>query len=85
MAGLYWPSALVYAAVWIACLALTRYSSLSGMLAAFAAPVGAAAFGRFDLALLYLGFTLLVFWKHRDNLDRLLDGTEPRVGRAKDA
>lgn len=85
MTGLYWPSALVYAVVWLGCLALTRYSSLSGMMAAFAAPVGAAAFGRFDLALLYLGFTLLVFWKHRDNLSRLLDGTEPRVGRVKDA
>lgn len=85
MAGLYWPSALVYAVVWIGCLGITRYSSLSGMMAAFAAPVGAAAFGRFDLALLYLGFTLLVFWKHRDNLERLLDGTEPRVGRPKDA
>lgn len=85
MAGLLWPSALIYAAVWLGCLALTRYSSLSGMLAAFAAPVGAAALGRFDLALLYLGFTLLVFWKHRENLNRLLDGTEPRVGAPKDA
>ena len=83
MIGLHWPSALVYAAVWIAALALTRYSSLSGMTAAFAAPVAAAALGRFDLALLYLGFTLLVFFKHRDNLGRLLEGTEPRVGRAK--
>jgi glycerol-3-phosphate acyltransferase PlsY len=84
MAGLHWPSALVYAAVWLATLALTRYSSIAGMTAALAAPVAAAALGRFDLALLYLGFALLVFWKHRDNLDRLLDGTEPRVGGAKD-
>ena len=85
MIGLYWPSALIYAAVWIACLALTRYSSLSGMAAALAAPLGAAVLGRFDLALLYLGFTLLVFFKHRDNLGRLLEGTEPQVGRAQAA
>lgn len=83
MIGLYWPSALIYAAVWIATLALTRYSSLSGMAAALAAPIGAAVLGRFDLALLYFGFTLLVFFKHRENLGRLLEGTEPRVGRAK--
>jgi len=83
MIGLYWPSALVYAAVWIVMLALTRYSSLSGMAAALAAPIGAAVLGRFDLALLYLGFTLLVFFKHRENLGRLIEGTEPRVGRAK--
>jgi glycerol-3-phosphate acyltransferase PlsY len=80
MVGLHWPSALVYAAAWLVTLAVTRFSSLAGMTAALAAPVGAAALGRFDLALLYLGFALLVFWKHRDNLDRLLDGSEPRVG-----
>ncbi|HEV2079777.1 MAG TPA: glycerol-3-phosphate 1-O-acyltransferase PlsY [Allosphingosinicella sp.] len=85
MIGLHWPSALVYALVWIGTLALTRYSSLSGMVAAAAAPIAAAVLGRFDLALLYLGFTLLVFFKHRDNLGRLLEGTEPRVGWAKDA
>lgn len=83
MIALSWPSAAIYAAVWIACLALTRYSSLSGMAAALAAPMGAAGLGRFDLALLYLGFTLLVFFKHRDNLGRLLEGTEPQLGRAK--
>lgn len=85
MIGLHWPSALIYAAVWLGTLGLTRYSSLSGMVAALAAPVGAAALGRFDLALLYLGFALLVFWKHRANLDRLLDGSETRIGGTRDA
>ena len=84
MIGLYWPSALIYAAVWIAVLALSRISSLSGMAAAVSAPIGAAALGRFDLALLYLGFALLVLFKHRENIARLLEGTEPRVGRSRD-
>jgi glycerol-3-phosphate acyltransferase PlsY len=83
MIGLHWPSALIYAAVWLGTLALTRYSSLSGMLAALAAPVGAAFLGRFDLAVLYVGFSLLVLWKHRANLSRLLEGAEPRVGSAR--
>lgn len=84
MVGLHWPSTLVYAGVWLGMLGVTRYSSVAGMTAALAAPVAAAALGRFDLALLYLGFALLVFWKHRDNLDRLLAGIEPRVGRKAD-
>lgn len=83
MVGLHWPSSLVYALVWIGTLGISRYSSLAGMLAALSAPVGAAALGRFDLALLYLGFALLVFWKHRANLDRLMSGEEPRVGGSK--
>ena len=47
------------------------------------APVSAAYFGRFDLVLLLLALALLVVWKHRENIDRLISGTEPRIGRKK--
>jgi glycerol-3-phosphate acyltransferase PlsY len=83
MIALNWESSLVYAITWLGLLALTRYSSLAGISAALIAPVAAAAFGRFDLAILYLGYALLIFWKHRANLGRLVAGTEPRVGGAK--
>jgi glycerol-3-phosphate acyltransferase PlsY len=53
------------------------------MSAGLIAPVAAAVAGRFDLSLLLLGLGLLVLWKHRDNLDRLLSGTEPRVGASR--
>ncbi len=85
MVALQWQSSLAFAAVWLGALALTRYSSVAGMSAALLAPLAAAACGRFDLALLYLGFGLLVFWKHRANLERLFAGTEPRVGSRKEA
>jgi acyl phosphate:glycerol-3-phosphate acyltransferase len=82
IAILHWPSALIAAAVWLAAVALTRISSVGGMIAAIAAPVAAAVFGRFDLAILFLGFALLILWKHRANIARLAAGTEPRLGRA---
>jgi glycerol-3-phosphate acyltransferase PlsY len=82
VAILHWPSALIAAAVWLAALGLTRISSVGGMIAAVAAPVAAAVFGRFDLAILFLGFALLILWKHRANIARLAAGTEPKVGRA---
>ena len=82
VAALHWPSALVVAATWLLALAATRYSSLGGMAAALAAPAAAFAFGRVDLAILFLGFALLVLWKHRANASRLLRGDEPKVGRA---
>jgi glycerol-3-phosphate acyltransferase PlsY len=84
MAALQWESSLVYAAAWLGTLAVTRYSSVAGMTAAALAPVAAATLGRFDLALLYLGLAVLVFWKHRGNIERLLAGTEPRVGKRAD-
>jgi glycerol-3-phosphate acyltransferase PlsY len=75
-----WLVPATFAAVWLGVLALTRYSSAAGLAATAAVPVAAGLTGRFDLAILFLGFTLLVFWKHRANLGRLLAGTEPRVG-----
>jgi glycerol-3-phosphate acyltransferase PlsY len=62
-------------------LGLTRFSSVAGLSAAVATPIATFAFGRLDLALLFLGFALIIFWKHRANIDRLRAGTEPRVGR----
>ena len=79
--ALHWPCGLVFAAVWIGAMALTRYSSVGGMAAAISTPVSAAWNNQFDLALLFLGCALLVLWKHRGNLERLLAGTEPRIGR----
>ncbi len=78
--ALYWPSGLVYAAVWLGLLATVRISSVSGMAAAVSAPVSAAFFGRIDLVLMLLALALIVLWKHRENIDRLLSGAEPRVG-----
>jgi acyl phosphate:glycerol-3-phosphate acyltransferase len=78
--ALHWPAGLVYAAVWLGLLALLRISSLAGMSAAASAPVSAAFFGRIDLVLLLLALALIVIWKHRDNIARLMSGTEPRIG-----
>lgn len=80
--ALHWPVGLVYAAMWLAMLALFRISSVGGLLAALSAPLAAAWFSRFDLVLLLLALALLVVWKHRGNIDRLMSGDEPRIGRA---
>ncbi|KQM96851.1 glycerol-3-phosphate 1-O-acyltransferase PlsY [Sphingomonas sp. Leaf25] len=77
-------SGLAYAVVWLGLLGTLRISSVAGMAAAVAAPVAAAAAGRFDLVLLFLGLAAIVLWKHRENIDRLLVGTEPRIGRKRD-
>lgn len=75
---------LAYAVVWLGLLALVRISSVAGMAAAVAAPLAAAWGGRFDLVLLFLGLAMIVWWKHRENIERLLAGDEPRIGRKRD-
>ncbi|MCC2981592.1 glycerol-3-phosphate 1-O-acyltransferase PlsY [Sphingomonas sp. IC-11] len=71
---------LVYAVVWLGLLGALRISSVAGMAAAASAPVAAAVFGRFDLVPLLLALALIVIWKHRENISRLLVGAEPRIG-----
>ncbi len=80
-----WPAGLVFAAVWIGAALITRYSSVGGMGAAMATPLAAGFFGDLGGALLFLGMTVLILWKHRDNIRRLLDGSETRIGERKTA
>lgn len=78
--ALNWVLGLIYAVLWLGSLAATRISSVGGMTAAIGTPVIAITMvdPRMAYALLALG--LLVVWKHRDNIGRLIDGTEPKVG-----
>lgn len=83
--ALQWPSGLVALAAWALGALLSRYSSVGAFAAVLATPVAASLFGRPDLTLMFLGLALLVLWKHADNIARLLEGTEPRIGERRDA
>jgi len=81
--ALNWGIGLVFALVWLAALAATRISSVGGMAAAISAPIVASMIGRPGLGYALLLLTLIVIWKHSDNIGRLIEGTEPKVGRSK--
>lgn len=81
--GLGWPIGLAYAFVWLGVLAAVRISSLGGMSAALAAPVAAWLLGYPGYAPVLGGIALLVIVLHRENVARLLAGTEPKVGGAR--
>ena len=69
----------IYAAIWLFLLLVLRISSVAGMTAAISAPVMALILHSSYFPLL-LGFAVLVLWKHRENIARLVKGTEPRLG-----
>ena len=81
--GLGWPLGVVYGAVWLGMLALTRISSVSGMSAVAAVPVAALALGRLELVPVLIGIAVVVLVLHHENFARLLAGTEPKVGGKK--
>ena len=70
--------------VFLTSLALSRIVSISSVLAAAALPLLMAAAGA-PGAYLGLGFAaaVMVIWRHRSNLARLLKGEEPRLGQKK--
>lgn len=76
----WWPAGLAFAGVWLAMLAISRRSSVGGLSGAVAAPIAAALGGQSDAVLVMLVMAILVVWKHRGNIARLLDGSEPKVG-----
>ena len=78
--GLFWPAALLFCAVWLLVAVITRYSSLSALVASIAAPIFLGWLGHAALAALFALLTLLIFYAHRANISRLLAGTEGKIG-----
>ncbi|PTM98896.1 acyl-phosphate glycerol-3-phosphate acyltransferase [Mycoplana dimorpha] len=70
----------VFAAVWLAVAYLSRYSSLSALVATAATPVVLWLTGNEKVALLFAVLTLITWWKHRANIARLMKGTESKIG-----
>ncbi|RMH44781.1 MAG: glycerol-3-phosphate 1-O-acyltransferase [Alphaproteobacteria bacterium] len=69
------------AATWLFVAALSRRSSLAALMAAATFPIWSILGGRPDLVLVGTIFAALIFWRHRENIRRLRDGSEPRIGR----
>ncbi|MEH6791328.1 glycerol-3-phosphate 1-O-acyltransferase PlsY [Parasphingorhabdus sp.] len=76
---------LIFAVTWLGALALWRYSSVGGMLAAVSVPIAAFVLGEYAMMPMFIGLALLVLWKHRSNIERLIAGEEPKVGSTKKA
>jgi glycerol-3-phosphate acyltransferase PlsY len=78
--GLHWPVALFFCAVWLAVAAAVRYSSLAALIASALTPLALWYFGLPKVAALFLLLTVLLWVMHRANIERLLNGTEGKIG-----
>src|SRR3954471_11027686 len=74
-------AALAFGLVWLATAAVTRYSSLSGLVASAATPAVLWWLGERQMAELFVIMAALLWWRHRENIRRLLARTESRIGR----
>ncbi len=80
MFGLFWQGGAIFAVIWVGMLLITRISSLAGMMAAVLAPVAALYYGKTHLMTTLICCAIIILWKHRENIERLVKGEEPRIG-----
>jgi acyl phosphate:glycerol-3-phosphate acyltransferase len=78
--GLHWPAALLFCIVWLVVAGATRYSSLAALVASALTPPAIWYFGLPSVAALFLLLTVLLWFMHRANIARLLNGSEGKIG-----
>ncbi len=78
--GLAWPAALWFCVAWLAVAALTRYSSLSALVASATTPAFLWFTGHRPEAIVFVVLTVVLWVMHRANIARLIEGSEGRIG-----
>ncbi len=78
--GLFWPAAIPFCLIWLGIAFALRYSSLSALTASVITPIFLWWFGHAALATMFAALTLLLIFMHRENIKRLMTGTEGKIG-----
>jgi acyl phosphate:glycerol-3-phosphate acyltransferase len=78
-----WPAVLAFAAAWLITAYVTRYSSLSALVASVVTPLVLIVFFHDRIGGLFVVLTVILWWRHAENIRRLIAGTETRIGAGK--
>ena len=81
--ALSWSVGLIFCAVWLFIAVARKFSSLAALTAGATAPIFAYVVVNEYLAGAAAVMALLLFFQHRENIARLIAGTEPRIGSEK--
>jgi glycerol-3-phosphate acyltransferase PlsY len=79
--GLAWPVGLACFGLFMAVISISRIVSLSSVVAAIGLPVLMVLAGANGASIsVSVVASVMVLWRHRSNIERLIAGTEPRIG-----
>ena len=79
--GINWILGLATLSTWLIVAFFLRYSSLAALSAAIFGPIYFVfLFGLQPMGLALLVVSLLLIWRHRSNIQNLINGTESRLG-----
>jgi acyl phosphate:glycerol-3-phosphate acyltransferase len=73
-------AAVAFAIIWLGSAFITRFSSLSALIASAATPLVLWSLCERQMAEAFVVLAALLWWKHAENIKRLLDGTEGKIG-----
>jgi len=87
--GFSFVAMLIFGAIWLLVAAVSRYSSLAALMATAALPVILYLFGaefltnisNAQLAELFTLLSIILWYRHRENISRLFKGTESKIGK----
>ena len=68
--------------VWLSVAFFYRYSSLAAIISSISAPIWISLFYGNDALVVTLIMTILVLYRHKDNIRRLADGSESKIGKS---
>ncbi len=84
LAGIDWRIALACLGAWLLIAAASRYSSAGSLGAAIVSPIaGYLLLGANPVIAVLLAMSAVLIWRHAANIQRLLAGTEGRLGSSK--
>lgn len=84
MLALCWPAGLCWMAAWAVMAAIFRYSSLASLTASALAPVFFWYFTHEQIYVITMALmAVILFYRHRGNITKLLAGTESKIGKKK--
>ena len=66
--------------VWLSVAFFFRYSSLAAIICSISAPIWIFIFYGNDALVVTLIMTILILYRHKDNIKRLVDGSESKIG-----
>ena len=67
--------------IWIIIALVFRYSSLSAIVSSASAPIGIFLFYDNEALVVTLFMIVLIWYRHKDNIRRLIDGSEAKIGK----
>ncbi|MBV1895945.1 MAG: glycerol-3-phosphate 1-O-acyltransferase PlsY [Rhodobacteraceae bacterium] len=82
--ALAWPVGLACCATWLVAAAISRMSSVGSLTTAAFSTMWIVFLGYGNTILLGMVLTLLMYWRHRENMGRIKAGTESKIGQKSD-